>query len=219
MIYVIIIKHAEFSYSLIESELLLTHQPAAVNFMHLQSIHTPYLQHLSNWRRIWNPAKHLWWSFFVETVNVFRQLTSFAEEICQRCLILDVILISDLLWLAIGLRGSFPSLGLHKGIWDSPWLLILLIYTKHKAKRWNFASSFHFSETMQILHSTCRVALTHNRKKPAAIGLTIYKYPTRTKWGHLTRNRSEEKLSKPWGNKRKSWTHLPSPLSGSTPEP
>ena len=41
MVYVIIIKHAEFSYSLIESELLLAHQPAAVNFMHLKSIHTP----------------------------------------------------------------------------------------------------------------------------------------------------------------------------------
>ena len=45
-----------------------------------------------------------------------------------------------------GLRRSFPSLGLHKGILDSPCLLILLIYTKRKNNKMKFwtdpASSF-----------------------------------------------------------------------------
>ena len=45
-----------------------------------------------------------------------------------------------------GLRRSFPSLGLHKGILDSPCLLILLIYTKRKNNNMKFwtdpASSF-----------------------------------------------------------------------------
>ena len=30
------------------------HQPVATNSMNLQSTYTPYLQHFSNWRRIWN---------------------------------------------------------------------------------------------------------------------------------------------------------------------
>ena len=48
--------------------------------------------------------------------------------------ILDATLSHNLLWLAECLRRSFPSLGLHKGILDSPCFLILLIYTKHKPK-------------------------------------------------------------------------------------
>ena len=35
-----------------------------------------------------------------------------------------------------GLRRSFPPLGLHKGILDSPSILILWIYIKHKMKLW-----------------------------------------------------------------------------------
>ena len=59
---------------------------------------------------------------------------------------------SSNLQLAEGLRRSFPSLGLHKGIFDSPYLLI---YTKHKTnqkiKPWtDNASSFHFPEAVEV---------------------------------------------------------------------
>ena len=48
------------------------HQPAATNFMHLQSTYTPHLHYsTSNQRRIWNPVEHLPWSFIAEIVNVF----------------------------------------------------------------------------------------------------------------------------------------------------
>ena len=40
--------------------------------------------------------------------------------------------LNNLLCLEEGLRRSFPSLELCKGILDSPWLLILLIYTTNK---------------------------------------------------------------------------------------
>ena len=45
--------------------------------------------------------------------------------------ILNATLFNNFLYLAEGLRKSFPSLGLHEEILDSPCLLILFIYTKH----------------------------------------------------------------------------------------
>ena len=49
--------------------------------------------------------------------------------------ILDAILSNNLLQLKESLNKSFPSLRLNKEILESPCLLILLIYTKHKTKR------------------------------------------------------------------------------------
>ena len=109
-------------------------QPAATNSM--QSTYTPHLQHLFNWRCTWNQVEHLWWSFFCRNSRCIKVVGYF----CRRApswmfdRILDATLSHNLLWLAECLRRSFPSLGLHKGILDSPCFLILLIYTKHKPK-------------------------------------------------------------------------------------
>ena len=46
--------------------------------------------------------------------------------------ILNPTLPKNLLQLQEGLRRRFPPLGLHKGILDSLYLLILLIYIKYK---------------------------------------------------------------------------------------
>ena len=66
MIHVMIIKHAKFSYDSISLNCFPAHQPAATNFMYLQSTYTQHLQHLSNQRHIWNPVKQLQWNFFAE---------------------------------------------------------------------------------------------------------------------------------------------------------
>ena len=47
-------------------------------------------------------------------------------------------------------------------------------------------------------------------QKPTTIDLIIYKHYTHTKLGQLAPGSSEGKLSHPWSNKRKSWTHLSS---------
>ena len=80
------IKHAKFSYSLIDSQLLPHAPDCGYNSMFLQSTYTPYLQHLSNWRWIWSPVEHQWWSFFVGIVDVFRPLAIVAEELSRGCL-------------------------------------------------------------------------------------------------------------------------------------
>ena len=48
-----------------------------LQFPRTYSLHTDYIYSTSNWRRIWNPAKHLRWSFFVEIVNVFKAVGYF----------------------------------------------------------------------------------------------------------------------------------------------
>ena len=52
--------------------------------------------------------------------------------------ILNAALSNKLLYREQGLRRSFPPLGLPKGILNSPYLLILLIYTKHKNNKMKF---------------------------------------------------------------------------------
>ena len=47
-------------------------------------------------------------------------------------------------------------------------------------------------------------------QNPNNIGLIIYKHSTSTKFRYLACNKTEEKLPNPWGNTRKSWTHLSS---------
>ena len=59
MIYVLVVKHAKFSH-------FPAHQLVATKSMLLESTYTTHLLHLSNWRHIWNPVEHLWWSLFEE---------------------------------------------------------------------------------------------------------------------------------------------------------
>ena len=130
--------------------------------------------------------------------------------------ILNTTLPNNLLQLA-GLRGCLSSLELHKGILDLPYLLILLINTIHKTKRKNLRLTPRphfislelqvFSNSTPITQGSINVPIQH---KSTTIDLTIYKYCTRTKLRHFNRGRSKGKLSNPWGNKRKSWTHLSS---------
>ena len=56
----------------------------------------------------------------------------------------------------------FPPLGLHKRILNSPCLLILLIYTKHKTIRWNFGLTPRFYSH----EGTCLGILTINTRFP-----------------------------------------------------
>ena len=135
MICVIIIKHAKFSYILhLSLNCFPAHQPVATNSMHLQSTYNPYLQHLSERRHICNPVKHLQWSFFadqrLQAVDYFDK----RAPLWMFDRILNATLSNNLLQLA-SLRRSIPSLGLQKETLDSPCLLILLIYTKHKPNR------------------------------------------------------------------------------------
>ena len=39
--------------------------------------------------------------------------------------------------------------------------------------------------------------------------LNLYKHSTRTKLRHLSREKTDEKLLNPWGNRKESWTLLP----------
>ena len=64
--------------------------------------------------------------------------------------IINGTLPSNLLKLEEGLK-NFPTLGLHKGTWYSHCLVILLIYTKHRKKRWN-----HYSLLVLISLSNTR---------------------------------------------------------------
>ena len=88
----------------------------------------------------------VWWSFFVETVNVLRLLAIFAEELHHWCL--------TELQMQLCLR-RFPPLKLHKRILNSPCLLILWIHTKHKnykMKSWTDpTSSFPWRRTDSLV--------------------------------------------------------------------
>ena len=64
--------------------------------------------------------------------------------------IINGTLPSNLLKLEEGLK-NFPTLGLHKGTWYSHCPVILLIYTKHRKKRWN-----HYSLLVLISLSNTR---------------------------------------------------------------
>ena len=106
-------------------------QPAAANSRQLQSTCTQYLQHLSSCRRIWNPVKHLWWNICensrcLHTVGYFRRQPH--SWMFDR--ILEATLIIYYSWQKVCGEAIH-----HKGILDSPWFLILFIYTKNKAKR------------------------------------------------------------------------------------
>ena len=133
MIYAMLIKHQSSFIVRSSFNYFPVYQLAATNSTHLHSTYTLHLQHLL--RRVWNPIQHLRWSFFAEIV-AFRPLAIFAEELHRECW--QDSRCDFVQYLIIARRrseDSFPSLGLHKGILDSPCLLILLSYTKHKTKK------------------------------------------------------------------------------------
>ena len=75
---------------------------------------------------------------------------------------------------------------------------------------WRYFTSLKLCNCYQIPPPSLRVPSTPNKKKkPTTIDLVIYKHSTHTKLHHFVRSRSAWKLSNPWGDKRKSWTHLP----------
>ena len=68
-----------------------------------------------------------WEVFFAGTVNILRPLAVFAKELRHWCL--------TEFWMHLCLRRRFPRSALHRGILNSPSLLILLIHTKHKCNK------------------------------------------------------------------------------------
>ena len=86
MIYVKIIKHAKFSYSLIKSQLLPC-APACSYKFHALAVYLHYIFKAPfQSKPILNPVERLRWSFFVEIVDVFRPLAIFPEEFHRECL-------------------------------------------------------------------------------------------------------------------------------------
>ena len=73
------------SYSSIESQLFPCTPACACKFHALEVYLHPTFTALSNKRRIWNPAEHLWWRLFAEIVDVFSPLTIFAKELHCGC--------------------------------------------------------------------------------------------------------------------------------------
>ena len=107
--------------------------------------------------------------------------------------------------------------GIHKGILDSPCLLILLIYTKPKKKR---GKHLDWPRTLILLPWNCASLLkphSHHpeqhqppiEQKPTTISLIIYKHLTLTKFRQLTIEKTVGKLPSSWGKTRKFWSHLP----------
>ena len=96
---------------------------------------TLYICSPFNRRRIWNPLKHLRWSFLhVKAVGYFRRRAP--AFICDRMFdrVLNATLPNNLSELEEGLMRSFPLLELHKGILDSLCLLIFLINTNSSSR-------------------------------------------------------------------------------------
>ena len=85
MIYVIVIKHAKFSDSSNEPQLLPC-APACGYKIHALAVYL-HLTFTTTFQLevIWNPIEHLRWSFYVEIVNVFSLLAIFAKELHCRC--------------------------------------------------------------------------------------------------------------------------------------
>ena len=134
---VIIIKLTKFSYSSFESQLL-PYAPACDYKFHALAV-----QLQPTFKAPFQLKAHLEYSRRSE-VKLFCENTQRLQAVgyfCKRApswmfdVILNATLSHNLLQLAEGLKRSFLSLGLHKGIFESPCLLILLICTKHKTKR------------------------------------------------------------------------------------
>ena len=134
MIYVIIIKHSEFSYSSIKSQLFPCATAYGYKFralaIYLHPTFTAPFQSEAHFKSNQTIAVE----FFCGNSQRLSAVGYFYRRAPSQMFdrILNATLFNNLLQLAEGLRKSFPSLGLDKGILDSPCLLILLIYTKHK---------------------------------------------------------------------------------------
>ena len=139
MIFEIIMKHAKFSYSLIDSQLL----PSAPACGYKFDAFTVYM-HLTftapNRKCIWNPVEHLRWSFFWGNSRRLQAVGYF----CRRApsWMFDRILNATLSNNSIQLALPPNSLHLHQT-------------QKQKIKSWTDpASSFHFPETVQVFSNT-----------------------------------------------------------------
>ena len=137
MIYVIIIKHAKFSYNSFKSQLLRCALASSYKFHALAVyLHPTFTTSFQSEAHLESSQASVVVLFCgnsrrLQAVGYFRRRApSWMSDTT-----LNEALSNDLLQLAEGLRRSFPSLGIHKVILDSPCLLILLIYTKHKNKR------------------------------------------------------------------------------------
>ena len=104
------------------------------------SLPTAQIYSTFNWWGIRNPVEQLWWSFFAEIVKAYGYFRR-RNPPWMFGKILTAILPDNLLYVEEGLTGSFAPLGLHKGILDTPCLLILSINTKHNSNK--MKSSFH----------------------------------------------------------------------------
>ena len=135
MIYVIIIKHAKFlQFGRVSTTTLRTSLQLQIPCT--WSLPTP---HIYSTFPIGGAFRMQSRSFFAETVDVFRPLAIFAEQLHRGCLTGFQMRFCPIIhYSSLACRSSeekFPPLGLHQGILDPPCLLILLIYTKHKNKR------------------------------------------------------------------------------------
>ena len=74
---------------------------------------------------------------------------------------------------------------------------------------WRHFTSLKLCKCSQIPNPSPRVASNPNRTKTSHIDLIICKLSTYTKLRYLFYGRYEWKLSNFWGNKKKSWAHLP----------
>ena len=115
------------------------------NYKHSQFTYNPHLQYLQQETHLESSrtsAAELFCrnSQHVKAVDYFcRRASSYIfDRMFDR--ILNATLPNNLLQLEEGLRRNFPPLELDKGIFDSPCLLILLIYTSNKEN----------SSTMQV---------------------------------------------------------------------
>ena len=123
------------------------HQLVAVNCMHLQFSYTPHLQHLSNWKCIWNPVVHLLWIF------------------CKRgpSWICDMIPNTNLSITYYSLQKVWGEAFYHWSYTSKP--STHPAYTKHKTKRWNIgltplphSSSLKLCKCSQIPHLAIRAS-------------------------------------------------------------
>ena len=118
---------------------LTAHQPVASNSINLQFTNTPHWQHIQSEGDLESDRPSVIELFCgnsqrVKAVGCF----PWRAPSCLFDRILNTTWPNKLLQLEGFLRRGFPPLGLHKGILDSPCLLILLIYTKHKNNKMKF---------------------------------------------------------------------------------
>ena len=101
-------------------------------------------------------------------------------------------------------------------IWSSISIFYLLnveSLTYPSRKSWNSRRHFTFlklCKCFEIPHPLSRVVLIPSRTKTNHHWLNQLKHSSHTKLCYLAHGRSEGKLSNPWGNKNKYWSHLPS---------